>query len=278
MVYVGQPLDTIKVKMQTFPKLYTNMFGCFVQTLKHDGIYKGLYAGTVPALVANITENSVLFMCYGMCQKVIQYATKTDSIENLSIVSNGLAGCLASFFSSIALTPTELIKCKLQAMYEMQKIEIAKGNVVQRIGPFALTCDIYRREGTRGLFRGLVPTLAREMPGYFFFFGGYEGMRVLLAKEGQNKDDIGLGKTMVAGAVGGTVFWISVYPIDVIKSRIQVQGLSIGMHTLAMKMLRTEGIASLFSGLLPTLVRTVPATATLFATYEYSKRFMHQIF
>ncbi|KAJ8984425.1 hypothetical protein NQ317_012488 [Molorchus minor] len=50
LVYVGQPLDTVKVKMQTFPHLYKNMIDCFKKTLKNDGLYRGLYAGTAPAL------------------------------------------------------------------------------------------------------------------------------------------------------------------------------------------------------------------------------------
>ena len=50
-MYTGQPLDTIKVKMQSFPHLYNNAFTCFKQTYAKDGIYRGLYAGTVPALV-----------------------------------------------------------------------------------------------------------------------------------------------------------------------------------------------------------------------------------
>jgi Mitochondrial carrier protein len=45
MVYVSQPLDTVKVKMQTFPKLYTSMIDCFVTTFKRDGVARGLYAG-----------------------------------------------------------------------------------------------------------------------------------------------------------------------------------------------------------------------------------------
>ena len=28
-VYVGQPMDTLKVKMQTFPHLYPNLTHCF---------------------------------------------------------------------------------------------------------------------------------------------------------------------------------------------------------------------------------------------------------
>lgn len=61
LVYVSQPLDTVKVKMQAFPKLYTGMSDCLTQTFKKDGFTRGLYAGTVPALVANVAENSVLF-------------------------------------------------------------------------------------------------------------------------------------------------------------------------------------------------------------------------
>jgi len=47
--------------MQTFPELYSGMFDCLVKTYKRDGIYRGLYAGSIPAIVANVAENSVLF-------------------------------------------------------------------------------------------------------------------------------------------------------------------------------------------------------------------------
>lgn len=44
-VYAGQPLDTVKVKMQAFPSLYKSGTKCFSDTLRSDGI-RGLYAGT----------------------------------------------------------------------------------------------------------------------------------------------------------------------------------------------------------------------------------------
>jgi solute carrier family 25 ornithine transporter 2/15 len=59
-VYVGQPLDTIKVKMQMFPNLYNNALKCGLETLKKDGVARGLYAGTVPALTANIAGKQIL--------------------------------------------------------------------------------------------------------------------------------------------------------------------------------------------------------------------------
>lgn len=161
--------------MQTFPTMYSNMFNCFMKTFRTDGIYRGLYAGTVPALATNIVENSILFCCYEFCQKIIQVATKTESIDQLSILSNASAGFLASFFSSIAITPTELIKCKLQAMHEVRRQALLAGRQFDAVGPLDLTSQIIKKEGLPGLFRGLTPTLAREMPGYFFFFGGYEG-------------------------------------------------------------------------------------------------------
>lgn len=78
VVYVGQPLDTVKVKMQTFPHLYKGMFDCLKQTLKKDGIVRGLYAGTTPAILANVAENSVLFAAYGYCQKFVCRVTGTQ--------------------------------------------------------------------------------------------------------------------------------------------------------------------------------------------------------
>lgn len=118
---------------------------------------------------------AVLFMCYGFCQKFIQTITGTSTVDDLSVTSNASAGFLASFFSSLAICPTELVKCKLQAMHEVRKQEELLGRRMERVGPVKLTASIVRNEGLVGLFRGLVPTLAREMPGYFFFFGGYEG-------------------------------------------------------------------------------------------------------
>lgn len=61
-MYVSQPLDTVKVKMQAFPTVYKGMSDCLIQTLKKDGVVRGWYAGSVPSVVANVSENSVLFV------------------------------------------------------------------------------------------------------------------------------------------------------------------------------------------------------------------------
>ncbi|XP_055537542.1 mitochondrial ornithine transporter 1 [Wyeomyia smithii] len=278
LVYVSQPMDTVKVKMQTFPHLYRNMIECTVRTFQRDGVVRGLYAGTLPAVVANVAENSVLFAAYGACQKLVALVERKPSVAELTSLENATAGFLAAFFSSFTLCPTELIKCKLQAMREVQQNNLKPNEKLPRISPYQLTKQILRTQGIPGMFRGLTSTFAREMPGYFFFFGGYEATRELLAKPGQTKDEIGPLKTMAAGAIGGIALWTSIFPADVIKSRIQVQSLTVSMTQVGIEIIRKEGVLALYNGLQPTIVRTIPATAVLFVVYEYTKRFMTELF
>uniref|UniRef100_A0A1S4G8U7 Uncharacterized protein n=1 Tax=Anopheles gambiae TaxID=7165 RepID=A0A1S4G8U7_ANOGA len=267
LVYVSQPMDTVKVKMQTFPGLYKGLVNCTLQTFRRDGIVRGLYAGTLPAVVANVAENSVLFAAYG-CQQAVGRLVHKPAVADLSALENATAGFLAAFFSSFTLCPTELIKCKLQALRETA----GGGKGRPTISSYALVSQILRTEGVPGMFRGLTSTFAREMPGYFFFFGGYEQTRALLARPGQSKDEIGPVRTMVAGAVGGVALWTVIFPADVIKSRIQVYSMRASMTQVGLDIFRKEGALAFYNGLLPTIVRTIPATAVLFVVYEYTKK------
>ncbi|EDX02952.1 mitochondrial ornithine transporter 1 [Drosophila yakuba] len=270
-VYVSQPLDTVKVKLQTFPEAYRGMWDCFVSTYRKDGVLHGLYAGSVPAVFANVAENSVLFAAYGGCQKFVAFCVGKETSGELTTVQNACAGSLAACFSTLTLCPTELIKCKLQALREMKHfVEPAHPQDIRT--PWTLTRYIWRTEGIKGFYRGLSSTFLREMPGYFFFFGSYEGTRELLRRDDQSKDDIGPLRTMIAGAIGGVCLWTSTFPADVIKSRIQVKNLNESMFAVGADIVRREGVLALYRGLLPSVLRTIPATATLFVVYEYTKR------
>jgi len=271
-VYVGQPLDTIKVKMQMFPMLYTNALRCGIETFKKDGFAKGLYAGTVPALTANVAENAVLFLSYGQCQKLIAKARHKDQIQ-LNSVENALSGSCAAFFAALVICPTELVKCRLQAAREVSNST--------NVGPFRLVKDIFRESGIRGFYHGLVSTFIREMPGYFFFFGAYEMSRSFFTCKGKTKDDIGILKTALCGGVGGVSLWVAIFPVDVIKSRVQIDSqsaLAKGGFINAFKTIcKNEGIAALYSGLGPTIVRSFFATGALFVAVEETKRFLTRL-
>lgn len=273
-VFVGQPLDTVKVKMQTFPTLYTGTMNCCIRTYTKEGI-RGFYAGTVPSLVANVAENSVLFAAYGVCQKFVQVLVQKESVSKLTVLENAFSGFFAAFFSGLALCPTELVKCRLQAMME---VAASKGlDSHPRIGPWLLTRQILHQEGVPGFFRGLTATLMREMPGYFVFFGSYEMAREVFRKPGKTKDEIGLVPTIICGGIGGMSLWTLIFPADVVKSRIQVTSSRISFTETLFCIVRNEGVRPLYSGLLPTLIRTFPSTGALFVMYEYSKRYLHYL-
>ncbi|KAH3730672.1 mitochondrial ornithine transporter 1-like [Dreissena polymorpha] len=274
-VYVGQSLDTVKVKMQTFPHLYKNALDCFVKTYRQDGIARGLYAGTVPALAANISENSVLFMFYGLCQKLMAKVVRKDNVSHLNPLENALSGGTAAFFSSFTLCPTELVKCRLQAMRETA----VKGTGEKpNIGPFTLTKEILRQEGIRGLYKGLTATFMREIPGYVFFFGGYETARHLLTPAGKTKDDIGALRTVISGGLGGVALWVAIFPADVVKSRVQIAStagtVEPTFRSVIVQIYRQEGLLALYKGLGPTVLRTFPATGALFLAYENTKKWL----
>ncbi|KAK0042776.1 mitochondrial ornithine transporter 1 [Biomphalaria pfeifferi] len=268
--------------MQTFPTLYKNGLDCFLKTYKQDGIARGLYAGTVPSLAANISENAVLFCFYGVCQKLVAKVMGGKEISSLNPLENAVSGGLAAFFSSFALCPTELIKCRLQAMREMATKGHLEGGLERlKIGPYGLTREILKAEGIRGLYKGLTATFLREMPGYFFFFGFYEVSRLMLTPKGKTKDEIGALKTVICGGLAGVGLWVAIFPADVVKSRIQVQSVSgtpPTFRTVFINILRQEGPKALYRGLGPTVIRTFPATGALFLAYETTKKYLSMFY
>lgn len=112
-VLAGQPLDTIKVKLQTYPHLYKSLYDSLSRTYLEEGL-RGFYAGSASAIVSNVGENAVLFVCYGHCQRVVQWLAGIQNQSDLTVFQRASAGSLASVISSIAITPPDRVKCKMQ--------------------------------------------------------------------------------------------------------------------------------------------------------------------
>lgn len=230
-------------------------------TLRNEGLFRGLYAGTTPSIAANAAENAVLFCAYGYCKQLVAMGTGRHG-SDMTVLDKACSGFFAAFFSSFALCPTELIKCKLQALRETK---------TNRISATALTMQIIRTDGIRGLYSGLTSTIAREMPGYFAFFFGIEGTKHALRKYTSIQDASHPMMSILSGGMGGVCLWLTIFPFDLIKSRIQVENSKAGLLTMLLKIVREEGVRTLYRGLGPTLVRTFPATAALLFTIEKTR-------
>ncbi|XP_069468464.1 mitochondrial ornithine transporter 1-like [Ambystoma mexicanum] len=271
-VVTGQPFDTMKVKMQTFPTMYRNFMHCTVSTYRHEGIW-GLYQGTTPALLANVAENAVLFTCYGFSQQLVTRLFDLKGASDLGDLQKATAGSISSIFSSVVLCPTELVKCRMQALHEMKLT--GKASMDTESSTWSVVRSIFKSEGVPGFFQGMTSTWLREVPGYFFFFGGYEVSRTLFTRTGQTKENLGAVPLTVSGGIGGGCFWLAVYPIDSVKSRIQVlsmAGKQKGFFQTLLHIIRHEGFLALYSGLAPTVIRAFPSNGALFLAYEMTRK------
>lgn len=146
---------------------------------------------------------------------------------------------------------------------------------VKYAGPMDVARHVLRSEGgARGLFKGLFPTLAREVPGNAVMFGVYEAIKQYLAG-GQDTSGLGRGSLIIAGGLAGASFWGFVYPTDVIKSVIQVDDYKSPKFSGSMdafrKTLAAEGVKGLYKGFGPAMARSVPANAACFLAYEVTK-------
>ncbi|CAB1348344.1 unnamed protein product [Coregonus sp. 'balchen'] len=181
-VFSGQPFDTAKVKMQTFPSMYRGFLHCFMSTYRQVGL-RGLYQGATPALIANVAENAVLFMSYGFCQDVLRRITGMDRAVELSDLQKAWSGSLASIFSSLALCPTELgltttivrevpgYFCFFGA-YELCRTTFAQHLSTEKDGI-----------GVAPLYSGLTPTMIRTFPANGALFLAYELSRKAMMKK-----------------------------------------------------------------------------------------------
>lgn len=273
---VGHPFDTIKVKLQSQPTplpgqppKYSGAMDAVRQTLASEGP-RGLYKGMGAPLATVAAFNAVLFTVRGQMESLLRSEPGMPLTVNQQIVAGAGAGVAVSFLAC----PTELIKCRLQAQSALADAGGA-AVVVKYGGPMDVARHVLRSEGgIRGLFKGLVPTLAREVPGNAAMFGVYEALKQYLAG-GQDTSKLGRGSLIVAGGLAGAAFWAFVYPTDVVKSVIQVDDYKNPKFSGSMdafgKILRSEGAKGLYKGFGPAMTRSVPANAACFLAYEVTR-------
>uniref|UniRef100_A0A8C4R7T7 Mitochondrial basic amino acids transporter n=1 Tax=Eptatretus burgeri TaxID=7764 RepID=A0A8C4R7T7_EPTBU len=177
-----------------------------------------------------------------------------------------LAGSTAGAIQCIVCCPIELVKTRMQLQGTGEK-----GRSRTRTYRNSLDClrKIYRKEGVRGINRGLVCTLIRETPAFGLYFLTYDGVTRALGCEPEDPHLI--PKLLVAGGMSGIASWLSTYPFDVVKSRLQADGFGSqaryrGIADCFAQSYREEGFRVFKRGLVSTLLRAFPVNAATFAT------------
>ncbi|RKP14204.1 mitochondrial carrier domain-containing protein [Piptocephalis cylindrospora] len=270
---VEYPFDTVKVLLQTQPQ-YRGPVHCATHLVKTSGLFS-LYRGLASPLAGSILENAILFAGYDYLKKAVgtvcgvgQSPEQAPMGLSHLATSGALAGCLAAF----VLTPVELVKCRLQA----------QSGTLEAGGSLSLAIRIWKTSGIRGLYIGHSATLLREAGGGAAWFGVYEAMcKAMLPPGCQEKDTLGPGRLMIAGAAAGMAYNAVLFPVDTIKSHVQImapdanKGSGGGMNRIlrvARRIWGQEGIRGFYRGMGITMVRSVPGSSVIFLTYEMMQR------
>jgi len=260
---VSQPFDTIKVRLQTSDAaVYRGPLDCARQTVAKEG-WSALYKGLLSPVLTEGAKNAVVFAVHGA---VLRQLVGADG-ERSQTWAQFSAGAVAGWSQCCVATPSELVKCRLQVSGGAAATERYAGNI-----------DCIRRivaaEGVTGLYRGNVAMMARETC-FGIWFASYDAIKGTAGRAvGRGAGDEGPLVEAISGAAAGCATWAPIYPIDVVKSRIQTGGLGGSTSLLGgfVAIAKAEGAAAFFRGFGTTMMRAMPCNAVVFPFFEFTKR------
>ncbi|KAM3594118.1 uncharacterized protein V6R79_002597 [Siganus canaliculatus] len=223
----------------------------------------GLYKGIGSPLMGLTFINAILFGVQGNAMRMLGQDTPLNHF---------LAGASAGAIQCVICCPMELAKTRMQLQGTGQKKS-------KKVYKNSLDClrTIYKKEGIRGINRGMVATLLRDTHGLGVYFLSYDLFTGWLGCEPE--DPYIVPKLLFAGGMAGISSWLTNYPVDVIKSRLQADGVGgvnkyNGMIDCIRKSSQKEGWLVFTRGLTSTLLRAFPVNATTFATISLFLTYM----
>ncbi|XP_061668065.1 solute carrier family 25 member 47-A isoform X1 [Syngnathoides biaculeatus] len=261
---VGYPLDTVKVRIQT-QRQFTGIWQCIATTFSKEGAH-GFFKGmSVPMATISITS-SVAFGTYRNCLQCLKQARGAAHGPSTKpeIFLSGLVGGITQM---LLVAPGDIVKVRLQCQTE----SVRRGTKPKYRGPFHCLLSILKEEGLRGLYRGATPLALRDGPGFAIYFLTYNTVCEWLTESGKAKP--AWSAVMLAGGFAGMMSWTLSTPMDVIKARLQVDGVRgtrryRGLVHCVAETVRAEGVGLFFRSMGINCVRAFPVNMVVFVTYE----------
>ncbi|KAA0165628.1 hypothetical protein FNF27_07636 [Cafeteria roenbergensis] len=287
----------------------------FLHVARTEGA-AALWSGVLPTLVMAVPSTMMYFTAYDELKETIEGRTAPGSaVHQLAPL---IAGGVARAGAATVVSPLELVRTKLQAPAAAKLLDAASSGASRAASPLQLARALGRAAGQAGssmrlaiaeevrlggvasLWRGVVPTLWRDVPFSMVYWLGYERLReastALIAREtGSSMDHPPIAQrfavAFAAGAGSGSVAAVLTTPFDVVKTRVQVRlfrqqqearrrgpGCA-GLRTPStlealLTVAREEGAASLFTGLGARVAKVAPACAIMISSYEACKLFL----
>lgn len=258
----SHPLDTIKSRLQT--GVYPSFISCIRETIRHEGP-RGFFKGVQVPVVFGGIFNSVLFSLFQLMQILVSPPNRKAG-EALSLPRVALAAQLATPWYVMVLTPIERVKLIMQ-------LELGRNH--HRVGVSHCVGKIYRVSGFRGFFNGYWANVCVHLTGLPAYFVGYQVIRAKFASV--VPDDCVAGQyalTVSSGVAGGILFWLACYPFDLIKTKMQASHRQLNIAELCRDIWRGRGFFGFYRGIGISLVRSIPANASVWLGLEFMQRFL----
>jgi len=287
---VGHPLDTIKVRVQLGLGVTANAAPSLPNST-HRAATKGvpqramssaaapalpvlslanlrsLYRGLLPPLLTSGTMNSINFAIYEMNRTWLyeKYGLPSDSPRNVFFASAGAGLCI-----STVTAPISLVKVQRQS------------NVTAQGDPrtyWSMIREIKATHGAAGFYRGFLPMLYMESVGRGFYMYVYFCCKPFFAE--YVCGDVGMVEStparVMSAATAGCASWVAVYPVDVVKSKLQADAVGEryrGAMDCIEQTFRDGGARAFTRGIGYTIIRAAPTAATVLPVYEHVKDFL----
>ena len=290
------PLDVIKTRLQVQDCVdrraatYRGTVHAFRTVVRREGAL-GLYSGLTPALVGSTVAWGVYFSCYNNAKARYQRAYDTRELpSHLHLISAAEAGLVVS----LATNPIWVVKTRLQLQSRAPGAAGKTAPPPYRGFIDALT-QIARAEGVAGLYKGLSPSLFLVSHGAIQFTA-YERLKRIAvdARAGSSSTNaraepsafecawLGVASKLFASAI--------TYPSQVVRARMQQRevgaatgggaeaksgrssgGRYVGFAQSLGEIIRREGAAGLYKGMVPNVLRTLPSSGVTFLVYESTR-------
>ncbi|XP_050947823.1 mitochondrial thiamine diphosphate carrier 2-like isoform X3 [Cucumis melo] len=251
----------------------------------------GFWRGNVPALLMVMPYTAIQFTVLNRLKTYAAGSSKTEAHKQLSPYLSYISGALAGCAATVGSYPFDLLRTILASQGEPKIYPTMRSAFI----------DIIRTRGFRGMYAGLSPTLVEIVPYAGLQFGTYDTFkRWTTSWNLRHYPNYGLGNTedglssfqlFLCGLAAGTCAKLLCHPLDVVKKRFQVEGLRRhprygarveqhayrNMFDALRRILKKEGTAGLYKGIIPSTVKAAPAGAVTFVAYEITSDWLESI-
>jgi len=278
-------IDTAKVRMQTGvsrKEKYTSIFNCFRTIIQEEGVLV-LFSGLIPGIARQLVYGSIRIGMYDHVRNYFHFTLEGGRDTGQSSFGvKILAGLLTGTGAIVVAQPLDVVKIKLQA--QRRKSNEYKNLKTQAehkgLGVVDSVRQIVEANGILGLWRGLVPNIARNATINAVEVITYDQAKHTLKLIGFSNT---FGRQVLAAFTTGFLAACVGSPLDVIKTRV-MQGargpngelMYTGMLHCFIRMLYEEGVGSFYDAFLLTYLRIGSWNLIMFITLEQLRKLVKQ--